>query len=133
MLKYVMFCLALTLGLGTFQAAAWTIPAGSVIITPNGGLTEVEKVDRLIEFVRSLKGATFIRNGSEHSCQQAADHLQSKWEKHKNKIASAKEFIEELASKSGMSGEPYKIRFSNGSEQTTSFVLNQELKRIENL
>ncbi|GAB3201673.1 hypothetical protein ABID22_001414 [Pontibacter aydingkolensis] len=107
--------------------------AGSVINRTEAGLTEVEKVDRLIQFVRGLEGATFIRNGSEHTCKQAADHLQAKWLKHKDKISSAREFIELLASKSGFSGEPYKIRFKDGTVQTTGFVLSQELKRLENL
>ncbi|MFD2513327.1 DUF5329 family protein [Pontibacter locisalis] len=94
-------------------------------------LTESQKVERLIEFIRSMKGATFIRNGSEHSCQEAAKHLKLKWEKHKGHISSAEEFIEDLASRSGLTGQDYLVRFADGTEKTTNEVLTKELRRLE--
>ena len=133
MKRCVLFGLVLILSTGTLHAGVLQAPAGSVIKRAEAGLTEAEKVDRLIQFVRSMKDATFIRNGSEHTCQEAADHLRSKWEKHRDKIGSAREFIQELASKSGFSGEPYKIRFRDGTEVTTGTVLSQELARLEKL
>lgn len=133
MRRYLVFGVVLLLSAGKLQAAMLQAPAGGVIKRAEAELTEVEKVDRLIQFVRNMKDATFIRNGSEYTCQQAASHLQSKWEKHKDKISSAREFIQELASQSGMSGEAYKIRFKDGTEQPTASVLTQELERLENL
>lgn len=94
-------------------------------------LTEAQKVERLINYVRGLEGATFIRNGTEHNCQEAAGHLQAKWEKHKDKVGSAKDFITELASASGMTGETYKIKFADGTIVETKEVLMKELERIE--
>ncbi|MBF9253424.1 DUF5329 family protein [Pontibacter sp. 172403-2] len=94
-------------------------------------LTEPQKVERLIEWVRHLDGATFIRNGEEYNCQQAADHLQSKWEKHKDEVKTAEEFIDGLASKSGMTGEDYLIRFPDGKTVTCGEALHQQLQRIE--
>ncbi|WP_299825328.1 DUF5329 family protein [uncultured Pontibacter sp.] len=105
--------------------------AGDINYRAAAELTESQKVERLILFIKSLKDATFVRNGSEHTCEQAAEHLQSKWEKHRNKIQSARAFIEDLASKSGLSGQPYLIRFKDGTELTTNAVLNQELERLE--
>lgn len=94
-------------------------------------LTESEKISQLIESIRSMKGATFIRNGSEHSCQEAADHLKAKWEKHGSKIRSAEDFITHLATKSSMSGEVYLIRFSDGREAPTADVLHETLRQLK--
>lgn len=94
-------------------------------------LTEAEKIDRLIESIRAMKGATFIRNGSEHTCQEAAAHLKAKYEKHGSKIKSADEFISFLATKSSMSGEVYKIRFADGHEEPTAEVLHHVLEQLK--
>ena len=133
MLRYVTLGFILLLSSGSLLAGN-TLPAASNVRDhAKAELTEIQKVHRLIHFVRSLKDATFVRNGSEHTCQEAADHLQSKWEKHKNNIGSARDFIEKLASKSGFSGEPYKIRFKDGTEYTTNAILTKELERLESL
>lgn len=131
MLRYIIFCAALTLA----APATMALPCSLTTTTDAAiaGLTESQKVERLIQFVRGMKGATFIRNGSEHTCKEAADHLQSKWEKHKNQVKSAENFIEEIASRSGMTGQDYLIRFADGTEVTTNEVLTKELKRLEQL
>ncbi|WP_187261700.1 DUF5329 family protein [Pontibacter beigongshangensis] len=95
------------------------------------GITEKTKIDGLISYVENLQGATFIRNGSEHTPQDAAAHLRAKFDKHHAKIKSANEFIELLATKSSVSGEYYKIRLSDGSTTETYKLLHQELARIE--
>ena len=127
----VMLGMALVVGLLSAGVAAATPAAVNSGSSLRKALTEKQKVDRLLEFIRSLKDATFIRNGSEHNCEDAAKHLQAKWEKHQSKISTAEEFIESLASASGMTGEPYKIRFADGTTVTTKEVLMQELKRLE--
>jgi len=94
-------------------------------------LTEEQKIDHLILFIRNLKGATFIRNGSEHSASAAADHLQMKREKAGTRIKTAKDFIDKVATKSSISGEYYMIRFANGKEFPAYMVLSNELKKLE--
>ena len=93
--------------------------------------TEQQKTDHLIIFVRNLKGATFIRNGSEHTPAEAADHLQFKREKAGTGLKTARDFIEKVASKSSMTGTPYIIRFANGKEFPASMVLTNELNKLE--
>lgn len=97
----------------------------------NVALTESQKVEQLIMAIRSMNNATFIRNGSEYSCKEAADHLQAKWNKHSNRIKDANAFIEHLASKSSMSGKPYLIKFADGKTYKSADILNKELQRIE--
>ena len=133
MLRFVIIGLVLLTVNISLQATALHERLNSVTTVSATGLTEAQKIERLIQFVRSMKDATFIRNGSEHSCSEAADHLQSKWQKHKDKIGSARDFIDELASKSGLSGQPYKIRFKDGSTFTTNQILMGELQRLESL
>jgi hypothetical protein len=105
------------------------------VVSANAGaqlqLSEDQKIEHLIRFIRSLKGTTFIRNGSEHSPTAAADHLQMKREKAGSRIQTAKDFIDKIASKSSISGEYYLIRFSNGKEFPAQMVLMNELKKME--
>ncbi|MER2996137.1 DUF5329 family protein [Pontibacter populi] len=106
-------------------------PAITTAASATGALSESQKIDYLIDNIRGMKGATFIRNGSEHSCQEAADHLKAKWEKHGAKIKSAEDFITHLATKSSMSGEVYKIRFADGREEPTGEVLLKALGQLK--
>ena len=94
-------------------------------------LTESQKIEHLITSLRSMKGAIFIRNGSEHTAQEAADHLELKWQKHRSKIKTADDFIEHLATKSSMTGNLYKIRFPDGKTVPTAEVLQNELSHVE--
>lgn len=92
--------------------------------------TEEQKISKLISYIRNLESAVFIRNGVEYSSIKAADHFQAKRKKAGTRIKTAREFISNLAAKSS-TGEPYRIRFSNGKTFTTSEVLMKELGRIE--
>ena len=75
---------------------------------------ERRKIEFLISSVENLKGAKFIRNGSEHDGKEAADHLRMKLQKAGGKVQTVDDFIRLCASKSFMSGKPYMIRSSDG-------------------
>jgi hypothetical protein len=94
-------------------------------------LGEDEKIKALIETVRTLKDATFIRNGDEYDCKAAAQHMERKWKAGRKEIKTARDFIELAASKSSRSGEPYRIRFKDGKEQNSGAFLTAELDRLE--
>jgi hypothetical protein len=93
--------------------------------------TEPEKVRALIGYVEKLEGAVFIRNGTEHDCKEAAAHLRRKWDGAKDKVKTAKEFVQHAASKSSISGKPYQIRFKDGTVKTSEEVLLKKLEGIE--
>jgi Family of unknown function (DUF5329) len=57
---------------------------------------------------------TFTRNGTEHSSQEAANHLRNKYEHFKSQIKSPEDFIRVCASKSLMSGKPYLVSTAQG-------------------
>lgn len=94
-------------------------------------LTEDQKIDSLIATVEKLADAKFIRNGKEYDCKAAADHMRSKRKQAGDKIKTARDFIEKAASKSWQSGQPYKIKFKDGKEQTSGEFLTKELDKLE--
>ena len=95
-------------------------------------LSEGQKIDKLIAHISNIQGAKFIRNGDEHDAKKAADHLQMKRKNAGNRIKTARDFIDKIATKSSMSGDYYMIIFPNGSKKRACDVLNEELKRLEN-
>jgi len=68
-----------------------------------------EEIDYLLNAVGS-SGCTFIRNGSEYSARDARGHLASKRRRGKRYFSSTEEFVERIASRSSVSGKPYRIR-----------------------
>lgn len=98
-----------------------------VLAEPN---TESAKIDRLIQKIRELEGAVFIRNGTEHSAQEAAEHLQLKRSKAGKRLQTAEDFIRYCATKSSLSGEPYLIRFKDGHSEPAAEFLRNYLKTL---
>lgn len=96
-----------------------------------GNLTEIQKINALIDYIGKLD-AVFIRNGEEHTAKKAAEHLAYKYKKAVNKITTAKEFIDFLASKSSVTGTPYQIKYKNGSVINARDVLYNQLHKLEN-
>lgn len=92
---------------------------------------EKQKVEKLIATVAGLKDATFLRNGEEHSAQDAADHMRRKWTSAADRIRTASQFIEHCATRSSISGKPYQIRFKDGRTIESGRFLTEELEKIE--
>ena len=93
--------------------------------------TEIQKIEALIEAVGHLEGAVFIRNGSEHTPAQAADHVRLKWRNAGRRVKTAPDFIRFCASGSSLSGKPYQIRLMDGRTVLASDWFWTELKRME--
>lgn len=92
---------------------------------------EKQKIETLIKQVRALKDATFIRNGSSYSADNAATFLRRKWQANESNVKTARDFIDKVASFSGTSNKPYLIRFKDGKEIKSREFLLAELKKIE--
>ncbi|TGM87135.1 DUF5329 family protein [Leptospira bouyouniensis] len=104
---------------------------------PCKSYTEEEKIEFLLKKIGNFNGS-FIRNGEIHQAKDAENHLRYKLKEAKNSIFApdpkdwtAKLFIEEIGTKSLLSGTPYKIRYTNGKEILSSVWLYEELKNIE--
>jgi Family of unknown function (DUF5329) len=92
---------------------------------------ESTRIEKLIRFVETQADMKFVRNGTEYSCADAGKFLRGKLDSMGHDITTAREFIERIASKSSMSGEPYRVKFSNGKQMLASQFLHDELKRLE--
>jgi hypothetical protein len=89
---------------------------------------EKKKIDFLIASVGNLKGAKFVRNGTEHDGKEAAEHLRMKLQKAGDKVQTADDFIMLCASKSYISGKPYLIRSSDGKTVKAEQYFREKLK-----
>ena len=99
--------------------------------------SEETKIEILLKTIGNFNGI-FIRNGETHLAKDAENHLRYKLKEAKNsffapdpKDWTAKLFIDKIATKSFLSGTPYKIRFPNGKEVPSSVWLYDELKKID--
>ena len=66
---------------------------------------EEKRIEHLLQTVESLKGAAFIRNGTEYNAKDAGKHLRMKLAKAGDRVKTAEDFIEGCASRSSFSGE----------------------------
>src|SRR4249919_2714273 len=94
-------------------------------------LTEAAKIQALISSIEQLKGAVFIRNGTEYDGAKAAAHLRKKLDYAGSRVKTAEQFIDVLATGSSMSGKPYKIRFADGHSVDSAVYFREQLKRLE--
>jgi len=67
----------------------------------------------LLSYV-AQSGCTFIRNDQAHTAQEAAAHMQGKYDHFKDEINSPEDFIRLAASRSLMSGKPYMVKTPAG-------------------
>ncbi|MCD6023933.1 MAG: hypothetical protein K0Q91_849 [Fibrobacteria bacterium] len=98
---------------------------------------ELRKIDALLDSVKS-SGVTFIRNGNEYTAKEAHDHLRKKLKSARNSWFAppeeewtARMFIEKVASRSSISGKPYRVRLGNGKVVETRAWLSGMLREIE--
>lgn len=89
-----------------------------------------KQIDALISHVEGLEDVKFIRNGKEYSARNAAKFLRGKRKAKADEITTALDFIEKVASYSGTTGKPYRIRLQNGSERPHGEYLKQVLSGL---
>lgn len=88
---------------------------------------EAAKIRYLIASVETLEGAKFIRNGREYDARSAASHLRLKLKNAGYRVRTAEDFIKFCGSKSSMTGEPYLIRFTDGTTVKTEVFFRKKL------
>lgn len=108
-----------------FLASIFTLLLTASIALAFDAQTKTE-IDGLITFVRT-SGVRFIRNGSEYSAAEGADHLRDKLAKAGDRVKTTDDFITGVASKSYLSGKPYLVKFSDGHTQPTADWLRAHL------
>lgn len=91
-----------------------------------------DEIKALVSSLDSCKDCVFVRNGSEHKLDEAKAHLLKKYDAAKSKISSTEDFIKGLASKSSITGTPYKIKFPDGKEVESGKWLTDKLNELRN-
>lgn len=99
-------------------------------VTP---VSEAQKIEYLIRSVEELSNAKFIRNGRAYDAQRAADHLRLKLRNAESRCNTVDEFIRVCGSRSSISGQPYQIRFADGTLMTSESFLRAKLKELNPL
>lgn len=85
--------------------------------------------DKEIAFLLSYiaeSDCIFIRNGDEHQAKAASEHLEMKYNHVRNRIKSAENFIDKIATKSSFSGRPYEV-LCNSARLPTKIWLEETL------
>ena len=86
------------------------------------GNAELE-INYLLDFVAE-SGCVFVRNGSEHSAADAADHLRMKYQRGRRYADTAEAFIDRLASESSWTGEVYTVRCGDTRQTSGQWLHN---------
>jgi hypothetical protein len=94
-------------------------------------IEEAGRIDALIAAVERMADAAFIRNGLTYDSTVAAEFLRRKWRAQADRVGSAEDFIEKVASFSSTSGRPYLIRFGDGRVFPCSVFLRAELAKLQ--
>lgn len=97
-----------------------------------GELSENDKIMYLIEELRQSP-YSFERNGEVHKSVRAAQHLMMKYHRDKDRINSAEDFIEQIATKSNKSGRNYKVIFDSTHKYPSNVILRSELAKLNEL
>ncbi len=122
---------ARTEGMRSLLSAALGVLLLSTLISPARAARPAvaqEEIDHLLAFVEK-SDVRFIRNGSEHSAKESADHLRDKLGRAGDRVKTAEDFIVGIASKSYLSGKSYLVKTPDGKERPTGLWLSEELTR----
>ncbi|MTH45934.1 YfeK family protein [Intestinirhabdus alba] len=78
---------------------------------------EEARIGAMLEALAQQKTLIFIRNGTEHSSDEAVSHLRLKLSNTRNRINTAEQFIDKVASSSSITKKPYMVRIPGKSDE----------------
>lgn len=85
---------------------------------------EEARIDAMLNALAQQKDLTFIRNGDAHNCDEAVSHLRLKLSNTRNRIDTAEQFIDKVASSSSISGKPYIVRIPGKTDENAQPYLH---------
>lgn len=71
----------------------------------------------MLNALAQKKDLTFVRNGDAHNCEEAVSHLRLKLGNTRNRIDTAEQFIDKVASSSSITGKPYIVKIPGKSDE----------------
>jgi hypothetical protein len=100
-----------------FLAMAALLCVGGILFAANPPASlEDQKIEGLLAHLAAQKDLKFVRNGSTYDSATAVKFLRGKWDRQRDEIKSAANFVDKVASKSSTTGQPYLIRLPDGKE-----------------
>ena len=87
-----------------------------------------EEIESLLLFIEQSE-CTFTRNGKHYDSLEAREHIEKKYAYYKERINTAEDFILYSATKSSITGEPYRV-ICKGVNMITSDWLKAELTQL---
>jgi len=100
--------------LGVLKFDRHLVDDDAVLLEITEGPSEAERIESLLKAIEE-SSCVFLRNGSEHDGEEAAAHLRRKLKAAGDRVRTARDFIDGIATKSSMSGEPYRVKLPDGS------------------
>jgi hypothetical protein len=91
---------------------------------------EEARINALLSALEQRSGLVFVRNGDAHSAAEAVEHLRLKLSRTRDRLETAEQFIDKVASSSSLSGKPYLVREPGKSEQKAGDFLHELLRQI---
>jgi hypothetical protein len=107
-------------------ASLW-FSSGALVSAQDAG--EKAKIDALIHRVETTTDAQFIRNGSSYDSKAAAKFMRGKWHAREKDVHTVSDFIDQVATVSSTTGQPYLIRFKDGHQVKCADFLRSQLKK----
>jgi len=94
------------------------------------GLAERDRIAALLE-AAERSGARFVRQGKEYSGAEGRKHLERKLRYAGERVRTAEEFIEGIASRSSITGRPYRVRLPERQEKEAGPWFRDMLAEID--
>jgi len=94
------------------------------------GISEEAKIEALIAALEGLDDVVFLRNGKEHTVEEAVEHMRGKWKWKRKEIKTVEDFIRIAGTESSTSGKVYLIRFPDGQEMESAVWFRAKLEEI---
>ncbi|RBP11665.1 YfeK family protein [Pseudocitrobacter faecalis] len=85
---------------------------------------EEARINAMLEALSKQKELVFVRNGDEHTCDEAVSHLKLKLGNTRNRIDTAEQFIDKVASSSSITGKPYIVKIPGKSDENAQPFLH---------
>lgn len=107
--------------------AFFTFLPGRAHAVPDG--KESLAIAHLTQFVRE-SGLQFIRNGKSYNADDAANHMDTKLKYARDRLTTADDFINYVASRSSITNKPYYVVTADGKKQELGPWLYAELDKF---
>lgn len=84
---------------------------------------EEARINAMLNALAQKQDLTFVRNGDAHNCEEAVSHLRLKLGNTRNRIDTAEQFIDKVAS-SSITGKPYIVKIPGKSDENAQLYLH---------